>query len=172
MKLYSQGWLMITLLGRSTGCRIVIRPPPVLPKPSLPSPPAPASPSCQCGTSTSPLERVRIVGGEPADKHQFPWQVTPHISHLANIVSPSSLYCQAALTYKLTSRPFCGGSLLTSTTVLTAAHCQTLLLLFRVVLAEHDVTAADGELVLPPLQWTSHPQYDERQELNNSCSLV
>ena len=70
-----------------------------------------------------------------------------------------------ALTYKLTGRPFWGGSLVSSTTVLTAAHCETLLLLFRVVLAEHDVTVPDGELSLPPLQWSSHPQYDERQEL-------
>ena len=170
MKVYRQGWLMLTLLGRSSGCSIVIRPPPVLPKPSLPSPPAPAIPSCQCGTSSSPLERVRIVGGEPANKHQFPWQVTPHSS--PSQYSVPALYCQAALTYKLTSRPFCGGSLLTSTTVLTAAHCQTLLLLFRVVLAEHDVTAADGEVALTPLQWTSHPQYDERQETLNNTSVV
>ena len=64
---------------------------------------------------------------------------------------------------------------MTSTAVLTAAHCQTPLLLFLVVLAEHDVSREDGEVPLHPLQWVSHPDYDSRQvcssvtENENSC---
>jgi len=50
----------------------------------------------------------------------------------------------------------------TSNTVLTAAHCETLVLLFRAVLAEHDVTQEDGQMSLPPLQWVNHPNYDSR----------
>ena len=91
MLLYVPGWLLITLLARARGCVVVIRPPPVLPQPSLPSPPVTATPGCSCGTSIVPLERIRIVGGEPATKHQFPWQVTSHLSPLTPevlIVSP------------------------------------------------------------------------------------
>ena len=62
------------------------------PAPAFPAlPPVTARPGCSCGTSIVPLERIRIVGGEPATKHQFPWQVTSHLSHLTPevlIVSP------------------------------------------------------------------------------------
>ena len=57
---------------------------------------------CLCGKTGEIL--TRIVGGQPATKNEYPWQV--------GMVTPSG------------SRPFCGGSLITSNTVLTAAHCQ------------------------------------------------
>merc|ERR1711868_363625 len=56
--------------------------------------------SCQCGIAN----RVsRIVGGQNADVNEYPWQ--------AGIVSKGSV------------RPWCGGSLVNSKWVLTAAHC-------------------------------------------------
>ena len=142
--------LALCLSGCGDGCRIVIRPP--RPKPVAPPPPVtsrPALSSCKCGVSSVSINR--IVGGEPARKNEFPWQVS--------------------LVRKWSSRPFCGGTLLSSSTVLTAAHCETLPLLFRVVLGEHDVTASDGELVLSPAQWISHPAYDGRTN-NNDFAII
>ena len=46
----------------------------------------------------------RIVGGEKAEKNEFPWLV--------------------ALVMKGTRIPFCGGSLINSRYILTAAHCM------------------------------------------------
>lgn len=57
---------------------------------------------CKCGVPQE--NRNRIVGGQPADKNEYPWQV--------------------ALKRTGSRKPFCGGSILSSDTVLTAAHCE------------------------------------------------
>ena len=64
----------------------------------------------KCGVSTVDGIRTRIVGGEEAQSDEIPWQV--------------------ALVWRGDIRPFCGGTLLSSRTVLTAAHCMTGRLLF------------------------------------------
>jgi len=56
---------------------------------------------CSCGV---PFNKRRIIGGRPALIQEYPWQV----ALFKNSSDPL---------------PFCGGSLLSSTTVLTAAHC-------------------------------------------------
>ena len=58
---------------------------------------------CSCGV---PFNKQRVIGGRPALTQEFPWQV----ALFADSLSPF---------------PLCGGSLLSSTTVLTAAHCIT-----------------------------------------------
>jgi hypothetical protein len=58
-------------------------------------------PKCSCGL---PFSKRRIIGGIPAKIDQYPWQV-------------------ALLRGKQSTDFFCGGSLLSSDTVLTAAHC-------------------------------------------------
>jgi len=58
-------------------------------------------PQCQCGI---PLNKRRIVGGEDAKVNQYPWQV-------------------GLMASSYSSEAFCGGTLLSSDTVLTAAHC-------------------------------------------------
>merc|ERR1711962_1745049 len=65
--------------------------------------PPPKTGSCQCGVKNSITSK--IVGGKPADKHEYPWMV--------------------ALVYRghNDKGPFCGGSLITERHVLTAAHC-------------------------------------------------
>jgi len=63
--------------------------------------PPPPTGSCQCGVKNS--KTSKIVGGKPADKHEYPWMV--------------------ALLLKSGKEPFCGGSLITVKHVLTAAHC-------------------------------------------------
>jgi len=61
----------------------------------------PGPQQCACGV---PLSKRRIVGGTPALVDEYPWMV--------------------ALTDPETGAQFCAGSLLSSTTVLTAAHCM------------------------------------------------
>ena len=80
--------------------------------------------SCKCGTVRG--HSTRIVGGQPASKNQYPWQV--------------------ALVSKGSSRLFCGGSLISSTSVLTAAHCRQAVASFDVVVGEHNTTDQETEL--------------------------
>ena len=100
---------------------------PILPPPPPPLPPPPPRPpttsssssssnnnhnninkevaydlECKCGVPSK--NRNRIVGGQPAEKNEYPWQV--------------------AIKAKPDKKPFCGGSILSSRTILTAAHCN------------------------------------------------
>ena len=95
---------------------------------------------CRCGVK--PSTSTKIVGGTTAGKNEFPWQV--------GLVSSTG------------TRPFCGGTLISSDTVLTAAHCKTDVRNFRVSLGEHDITRSDGEQIITPSQWISHPSYNDR----------
>ena len=99
------------------------------------------------------MDRTRIVGGQEAEPGEFPWQV--------------------ALVTRGSSRPFCGGTLLSSHTVLTAAHCLTGLTTsrFRLVVGEHDYTRSDGERVVQPASFLIHPQYNSRNT-DNDFGLV
>jgi secreted trypsin-like serine protease len=67
---------------------------------------APASAAARSGESVEP----KIVGGATASISQYPWQA-------AVVFSPAKLSGDAH------QRQFCGGSLLTSRIVITAAHC-------------------------------------------------
>ena len=58
--------------------------------------------TCECGVPKN--ESNRIVGGQDADKNEYPWQV--------------------ALKRGNSRKPFCGGSILSTDTILTAAHCD------------------------------------------------
>ena len=80
------------------------------------------------------------MGGQPADKNEYSW--------LVGLVS------------KISNSPFCGGSLISSNTVLTAAHCKVSVNLFRVHVGEHDVTKSDGEMKIDASEWINHPRYD------------
>ena len=62
------------------------------------------------------------------------------------------------------SSPFCGETLISSNTVLTAAHCKTSVSQFRVVVGEHDVTRGDGEQQITPSEWINHPKYSSDAE--------
>ena len=97
--------------------------------------------SCQCGL----VQRTsRIVGGQPTEVNEYPWQ--------AALVSTSS------------GRQFCGGSLVNSGWVLTAAHWtdgesagQV-----AVVLGDHDIfSSTEAAAFLHGIaQIVEHPQYN------------
>jgi len=115
-----------------------------LPPPPPPTTSAPVAPpvqgSCTCGRSS--MIGSRIVGGTNAAKGELPWQV--------GLVSNNG------------RTPFCGGTLLSSDTVLTAAHCKTSVSNFQVVVGEHDVTRSDGEQRIRPSAWIQHENYNSR----------
>ena len=78
--------------------------------------------------------------------HEYPWQV--------GITSPDS------------TRPFCGGSILSSTSILTAAHCTrgSAVEDMVVVVAEHDWSQEDGQERHAVCGKTEHPQYNSRTQ--------
>merc|ERR1711983_386185 len=90
-----------------------------------PGPVATAAPgTCQCGVKGG-ATNDRIVGGQETEQHEYPWQV--------GLVSRNG------------RTPWCGGTLISPTHVLTAAHCTVgeKPKRLRVLLGEHNV--ADGE---------------------------
>ena len=89
------------------------------------------SESCKCGVNNL---RHRVVGGVDAEKGEVPWQV--QIKYFSKITNKY--------------RHLCGGSLLSSDTVLTAAHCIDKKVVgvdmrdMTVVVGEHDLTKDEG----------------------------
>merc|ERR1712241_643940 len=107
--------LSVLLSGAALSSACLAPPrPPATPAPAPTSPPVVGQCSCGVNSATS----TKIVGGSNAGKNEFPWQVGP--------VQTGS------------SRPFCGGTLLGSDPVLTAAHCKTDTTRFRVTVGDHD----------------------------------
>merc|ERR1712130_718766 len=141
-----QVWLLLCLwLQLAMTC---LRPPPPPPPTAAPiAAPLVTSNSCRCGEGK--VVRTRIVGGQNAQKNEYPWQV--------GLVSTGS------------SRPFCGGSLISSTTVVTAAHCKQSISRFQVVVGEHDITRGDGEQRVDVASWVSHPNYNSN---NNPFTVL
>jgi len=112
------------------------------PPPPTAAPTVVTSTNCRCGERK--VVRTRIVGGQNAQKNEYPWQV--------------------GLVSNWGSTPFCGGSLISSTTVVTAAHCATSPSQFKVVVGDHDVTQGDGEQRISVASWTSHPNYNSNNQ--------
>merc|ERR1711936_1483945 len=112
------------------------------------SSPAPApSSSCRCGQA-KPV--TKIVGGVSTEANEYPWQVGLFHS-------------------RSSSTPFCGGSLISSQEVLTAAHCGTNI--GWVVLGEHDLTKEDGEQKVRVCSTTLHPQYNQGK-IDNDFAIL
>merc|ERR1712088_749837 len=91
---------------------------------AAPGPVVTAAPgTCQCGVKGG-AANGRIVGGQETEEHEYPWQV--------GLVSRNG------------RTPWCGGTLISSTHVLTAAHCtQTSASSIRVILGEHSIADSD-----------------------------
>merc|ERR1719412_1871450 len=95
---------------------------------------------CQCGVKGGQANG-RIVGGQETEVHEYPWQV--------GLVSRNG------------RTPFCGGTLISSTHVLTAAHCTAgeSARKLRVLLGEHNIADAEFNRV-DVAEIIDDPNYD------------
>merc|ERR1712036_186539 len=93
----------------------------------------------------------RIVGGQETEEHEYPWQV--------GLVSRNG------------RTPWCGGTLISSTHVLTAAHCtQTSASSIRVLLGEHSIADSDFNRV-DVAEIINHPNYNSQTTDNDYAIL-
>jgi len=87
-----------------------------------------------CGTTQN-----KIVGGDEAVPGEFPWQVAIRID---------GMY-------------FCGGSLIDSTHVLTAAHCTDGATSFSLTFGAHDVSTSEpSQVTVSSTTFTMHPNWN------------
>uniref|UniRef100_A0A3Q2DT94 pancreatic elastase II n=1 Tax=Cyprinodon variegatus TaxID=28743 RepID=A0A3Q2DT94_CYPVA len=106
-----------------------------------------------CGVPTYPPVLSRVVGGVNVRQNSWPWQVS--------------------LQYKSGSYWYhtCGGTLISSEWVLTAAHCigsRT----YRVYLGKHDLTANEaGSVAISPTKIIVHPNWDS-YNIRNDIALI
>lgn len=89
-----------------------------------------------CGTTSA---QNKIVGGVEAVPGEFPWQVAIRID---------GMY-------------FCGGSLIDSTHVLTAAHCTDGATSLSLTFGAHDVTTNEpSQVTVSSISYTLHPNWN------------
>ncbi|XP_037791266.1 trypsin-like, partial [Penaeus monodon] len=92
---------------------------------------------------------LRIIGGREASRGSWPWQVAV-LNRFKEV--------------------FCGGTLISSQWVLTAAHCVRKRLYVR--LAEHDIRAYDHQEVEMRVEsYFTHPNYDE-ETIDSDIALL
>merc|ERR1719273_377673 len=106
---------------------------------------------CQCGVKGGQANG-RIVGGKETEVHEYPWQV--------GLVSRNG------------RTPFCGGTLISSTHVLTAAHCTAgeSARKLRVLLGEHNIADAEFNRV-DVAEIIDDPNYDS-QSTNSDFAIL
>merc|ERR1711997_1217087 len=86
-------------------------------------------------------------------------------------MGPYSLPWQVALVRSGSSRPFCGGTLISPIHVLTAAHC-TGSSNFDIIVGEHDVSSSSDGTRHEVCRVVRHPSYNSPSQLNNDFSIV
>ncbi|XP_022909844.2 brachyurin-like [Onthophagus taurus] len=95
----------------------------------------------------------KIVGGEEAEPHSIPYQVGLIISY--NEYSS-----------------FCGGSLISENTVLTAAHCINGSSNFQVILGAHNINLwEESQQLITSNNYTVHEKWDQNT-LQNDIALI
>merc|ERR1712130_682893 len=84
---------------------------------------------------------LKIVGGVQTEENEYPWQV--------GLISSSG-----------SRSPFCGGTLISSKEVLTAAHCTESGGANYVLVGEHNLNANDGERAVRVCSVLEHNSYN------------
>jgi secreted trypsin-like serine protease len=104
-------------------------------------------------TNGTPQNEIHIVGGQPAVKNEFPYQVS----------------------IQRNGRHICGGAIVTETAILTAAHCIQIgeILEFLVVAGDHSLLNDDGtEQKRNVSKNVLHPEYDAWTVFNDVGILI
>ncbi|XP_023697366.1 elastase 2 [Paramormyrops kingsleyae] len=109
-----------------------------------------------CGKPTFPPILSRVVGGEDARPHSWPWQI-------------SLQYLGSTGAYHHT----CGGTLIDSQWVLTAAHCINNKNTYRVYLGKENlqVTNEAGSVAIAPSKIIVHEKWDPMM-IRNDIALI
>ncbi|KAK2854369.1 hypothetical protein Q5P01_007030 [Channa striata] len=109
--------------------------------------------ACGCGVPATPPHVTgitRIVNGEEAVPHSWPWQVSLQFNGIH----------------------FCGGSLINENWVVTAAHCH-ITTDDRVIIGAHDKSFGSSEniQVVKPAEVFNHPKWNPNT-INNDIALI
>jgi len=96
------------------------------------------------------LPGLRIVGGDEARPNQFPYQVGLFVT-------------------KQLEQVFCGGSLISTRYVLTAAHCVSGAMYIQLAFGAHNISAGDESTRQgqSTSDYVVHPQYDSNALIND-----
>jgi len=145
-------------LALTTVCWGQLIPPPGVPAMLVPENP-PVITEYECGTNELHGRSVhRIVGGDESTKGAWPWQVFLHGLKENNGQDKFA----------------CGGTLISPSWVVTAAHCTEGLSnsTVRLVLGDHHKNRVEDEdLIQPVARIVDHPDYDSRK-LTGDISLL
>ena len=91
----------------------------------------------------------------------FPCGIRPSRIVGGTEVLPNSIPWQVALVPLGQNHPFCGGTLIGSRHVLSAAHCTEAVSNFNVVVGEHNLTNENDGAIYTVESFYQHPSYDE-----------
>jgi len=119
--------------------------------------------SCECGVRRNGRSGNRIVGGEDAETGEFPWIVRIEIDGGPVIGFPQLEYC--------------GGTLLSSDTVVTLAVCvgsrvPNAIGDWRVIVGDHDRSTSDGEQTIAAREIILHPDFDILNPAENNFAII